>query len=80
MAWLSIAATGCMLAVVAATLIRLLAIPGHQLASTSLLPPPGTRAIDALVSSLNLCFAFGGQASWAVGGLSGGQARSQELS
>lgn len=53
-----------MLAVVGATLVRLLAIPGHQLAATSLLPPPGTRTIEALVASLNLCFCFGGQVNW----------------
>ena len=40
-----------------ATLIKLLAMPGDQLALTSLLPPPETRAIEGLIAALNLSFA-----------------------
>ncbi|KAL4457812.1 hypothetical protein ABPG75_012677 [Micractinium tetrahymenae] len=62
--WLSLAATGCMISAVFATLIKLLAIPGDQLALTSLLPPRETRAIEGLIAALNLSFAFGGQVNW----------------
>lgn len=63
MAWLTMVATGCMVSAVFATLIQLLAIPGSRLEQTSLLPPPTTRAIEGLIASLNLCFAYGGQVS-----------------
>ncbi len=40
-----------------ATLMKLLAMPGDQLALTSLLPPVETRAIEGLIAALNLSFA-----------------------
>lgn len=43
-----------------ATLTKLLALPGDQLALTSLLPPPETRAIEGLIAALNLSFAVSG--------------------
>ena len=54
MSSLSIGATVCMAVAVGATLLKLLALPGSRLHETTLLPPPETRAIEALVASMNL--------------------------
>eukprot|EP00887_Chlorella_sp_A99_P002094 scaffold21.g2094.t1 len=62
---LSLVATGCMAAAVLICMLKLLALPGSAFEQTSLLPPREETGgfTTGLVALMNLCFAFGGQAS-----------------